>query len=396
VKAALSRLGDVATFVRGVTFKPDDVVPLGTKGSVACMRTKNVQSQLDLSDVWAVPASFAKRADQLLHQGDVLVSSANSWNLVGRCCSIPNLPWKTTFGGFVSALRSTDCDRLDPVYLFRWFSSPRVQAVVRSFGQKTTNISNLNIGRCLDLAIPLPPIPEQRRIAAILDRADEVRAKRRAALAQLDTLTQSVFLDMFGDVSSNDRKWPRALVGDVATIRRGGSPRPIESFLGGEINWIKIGDGTRGSDIYIDRTEDRITSAGLRKTVFLRSGSLILANSGVSLGFARILRIDGCIHDGWLSIEDVDDGTIDKLFLLKLLNSVTDHFRRIAPKGTQPNLNIDLLRRFSVVIPPLARQKRFASAVRNIENQKGRSLSAVEQMDALFASLQHRAFRGEL
>jgi type I restriction enzyme S subunit len=85
-------LGEVAEFVRGINFKPDDVVPTDTPDAVACMRTKNVQAELDLSDVWAVGQQFVKRDDQFLRTGDILVSSANSWNLVGKCCWIPDLP----------------------------------------------------------------------------------------------------------------------------------------------------------------------------------------------------------------------------------------------------------------------------------------------------------------
>ncbi len=92
-----AKLGDVAEFVRGINFKPEDVVPVGTPGSVACMRTKNVQAELDVSDTWAVAESFVKREAQILRDGDVLVSSANSWNLVGKCCWIPALPWQSKF-----------------------------------------------------------------------------------------------------------------------------------------------------------------------------------------------------------------------------------------------------------------------------------------------------------
>lgn len=70
------RLGDFAEFVRGINFKPEDVVSVGAPGTVACMRTKNVQTELDLSDVWAVDKSFMRRDNQLLQEGDILVSSA--------------------------------------------------------------------------------------------------------------------------------------------------------------------------------------------------------------------------------------------------------------------------------------------------------------------------------
>ncbi len=186
------KLRDIATFIRGVTFKPDDIVAADTADAVWCFRTKNVQSELDLSDVWSLPPILVRRKDQIVQSGDILVSSANSWNLIGKCCWIPRLQSKATFGGFVSVLRAFQ-DKVDPRYLYRWFSSDNVQIAVRSFGRKTTNISNLDIGRCLDLAMNLPPLPEQRRIAAILDQADALRAKRRAVLAQLDEMAQAIF-----------------------------------------------------------------------------------------------------------------------------------------------------------------------------------------------------------
>ena len=137
------KLGDVADFVRGITFKPDDVIGMDTANAVACMRTKNVQSDLDLSDVWGVPASFVKRDEQYLREGDILVSSANSWNLVGKCSWVPKLPYRATIGGFISCLRRIS-QNLDERYLFHWFSSEPVQALVRNCARKTTNISNLS------------------------------------------------------------------------------------------------------------------------------------------------------------------------------------------------------------------------------------------------------------
>src|SRR5664279_5671782 len=100
-----AQLGDIASFVRGITFKPTDVVPTGTPGSVLCMRTKNVQTELDYADVWSVNNQLVRRADQWLRHGDTLVSSANSWNMVGKCCWIPELVGPTSFGGFISVLR---------------------------------------------------------------------------------------------------------------------------------------------------------------------------------------------------------------------------------------------------------------------------------------------------
>ena len=106
--------------------------------------------------------------------------------------------------------------QLESSYLYRWFSSVEIQRRLRSFANQTTNISNLNHKKTLELQIPLPPLAEQKRIAGILDAADALRAKRREALAQLDTLLQSTFLDMFGDPVTNPMGWEVRSLGDLA------------------------------------------------------------------------------------------------------------------------------------------------------------------------------------
>ena len=213
-------------------------------------------------------------------------------------------------------------------------------------------IKGNHAGNIESLEIPLPPLAEQQRIAAILDQAEALRAKRRHALAQLDTLTQSLFLDLFGDPVNNPKGWPKQPMGKLMNIRRGSSPRPIEQFLGGTINWIKIGDATSGDDIYISHCADKIIEGGLKKTVYLKAGSLIFANCGVSLGFARILKIDGCIHDGWLSLADVPEDRLDKLFLLKALNAITTRFRKMAPeRNTTESQHSSDANRFNRVAP---------------------------------------------
>jgi type I restriction enzyme S subunit len=282
----------VADFVRGINFKPDDVVSVDHPGAVACMRTKNVQAELDCSDVWGVDERFVRRTDQILEKGDLLVSSANSWNLVGKCCWIPDLPWRSTFGGFVSVLRPNRA-KVDPTFLYRWFSSTRIQTAVRSFGQQTTNISNLNTDRCLKLPFPLPPLPEQRRIADILDKADALRAKRRAALAQLDTLTQSIYLDMFGDPAMNPRGWTtKPLNGICREITDIDHKMPLATEVG--VPFISAKDLTDDGRIAFDDVK-RISEDDFRRLSRKskpEKGDIIYSRIGVNLGKARIVDVD--------------------------------------------------------------------------------------------------------
>lgn len=191
-----TELGAVSEFVRGVTFKPADVAEPGAAGAIRCMRTTNVQSQLETDDVIWIPTEFVRRDAQMLLEGDTLISSANSWNLVGKACWVGDLDGAATFGGFVTVLRSAS-DRLDPWFLSCWFRSNRVQATVRSFGQRTTNISNLNLTRCRQLRIPLPPRAQQnefrRRSRAVERQAASAQRSERELLALFASLQSRAF-----------------------------------------------------------------------------------------------------------------------------------------------------------------------------------------------------------
>jgi type I restriction enzyme S subunit len=398
---AAVEVGSVALFVRGITFKPDDVVPVGTPGVAACMRTKNVQAELDLADVWGIPAPLVKREDQYLIPGDILVSSANSWNLVGKCCWVPDLPWPATFGGFVSVLRASPA-KVDPRYLFRWFASDRIQATVRSFGQQTTNISNLNMERCLKLTLPLPGLAEQRRIAEILDKADALRAKRRAALAQLDTLTQSIFLDMFGDPATNPKAWPTTPLGRLMsevyryptyyeiTYEDDGVPEVRGELLND--------DGTITSERSRLRYISRETSARFPKTV-LAEGDLVMTVRGTVGKIGLVPRIlAGANMTANLMRLAPDRRLLDPIFAWHCMQTVwfKAQLANACSSTTILTIKAPDLKRIAVPLPPLATQAQFREWISRVEELKTSMCVSLGKLDALFASLQQRAFKGEL
>lgn len=391
-------LGEVAEFVRGITFKPEDVVPNGTPNAVACMRTKNVQSDLDTTDVWSVDRRFVKRPDQYLRAGDTLVSSANSWNLVGKCSWIPALEYRATFGGFVSVLRAAN-PALDSRYLYRWFSSSRMQATIRSFGRQTTNISNLDIRRCLHLDIPLPSIEEQQRIASVLDQLDALRVKRRGAIAQIDELTQSIFLDMFGDPVSNPGGWPAYSMLDCCSPYSGGTPSKSNSeYWEGRLPWFSPKD-LKATDLFdsIDHISEAVPRSTTLKllpkdTVVIVVRGMILAHT-VPIG---VLRVPATINQDLKAL--IPRESIDPQFLAACLRAQHEFILQqvsTAAHGTK-RLDSEALARIQILVPPVPLQQEFARRVGVVERLKHSHCSHLAELDALFASLQSRAFRGAL
>ncbi|ESL03383.1 type I restriction modification DNA specificity domain protein [Catonella morbi ATCC 51271] len=215
----------------------------------------------------------------------------------------------------------------------------------------------------------LESIEIQAKIVDILGKCEKIIEARRKEIISLDNLIKARFVEMFGDININDKKWYSQPLGELCTIVRGGSPRPIESYLGGDVPWIKIGDVTDGESIYLNSTKEHIIKEGVKKSRLVKAGSLIFANCGVSLGFARIITFDGCIHDGWLAMEDIDE-RIDKVFLLQALNQMTEHFRAIAPAGTQPNLNTAIMKAYKQIIPPMELQKEFIGFCKQVDKSK--------------------------
>ncbi len=399
---AHAKLGDIAQYLRGINFKPDDVTSVGAPGTVACMRTKNIQDSLDCSDVWGVAETFVRRTEQILQEGDMLVSSANSWNLVGKCCWIPHLPWKTTFGGFVSALRANPM-RVNQRYLYWWFSSDRTQALLRSFGRKTTSISNLSAEQCLNLSVPLPPLPEQRRIAAILDQADALRTKRREALAQLDSLTQSIFIEMFGDPVTNPFHWPSMTLGSVASKFSDGpfgSNLKSEHYVDAGVRVIRLQN--IGVNEFVDKDKAYVSERHFEsiKKHECRPGDVLVGTMGDPNLRACLLpeTVGLAINKADCVQIRVADRVANSTFLCGLLNhpSTLQLAQDLMHGQTRVRISMGGLRGLAVPVPPLPLQQTFATRIQSVEALKATHRAALAELETLFTSLQHRAFRGEL
>jgi len=179
--------------------------------------------------------------------------------------------------------------------------------------------------------------------------------------------------------------WTYKKLGEVCTIERGGSPRPINEYITDDsngLNWIKIGDAKEGSK-FITSTKEKIKPEGLKKTRLVHKGDFILSNS-MSFGKPYILDIDGCIHDGWLVIHD-DNGTFDKSYLYYLLGSpnMYKEFQRLAVGGVVNNLNSEIVRNVVVPIPPIETQSRSVSELDLLQSIIDKQKTQLKELDNL-------------
>lgn len=296
---------------------------------------------------------------------------------------------KTWVNNHAHVLRPTP--RIELGYLCRVLENYDVTPFVTG-----TTRGKLTKAGASEIPIPLPPLPEQRRIAAILDQADALRAKRREALAQLDRLTQSIFIEMFGDLFLNPHGYPVSPLGSLCDVRDGTHDSP--KFLSEGYPLVTTKNLRNGQ---IDLSEASLISEedylAINKRSRVDSGDILMPMIGtignpVLVDFAPEFAIKN------MALIKFIDSSPDRQFILHFLKS--DCFDKIVAKknkgGTQKFLALGEIRSLPVPVPPKQHQEKFASLVVELKRHSSRLEAALHDSDSLFASLQHRAFRGEL
>lgn len=367
------------------------------------MNNITVEGQLDLSKRRRVPSDYRNIDRFSLRPGDVLFNATNSRDLVGKTAYFPGLKELAVFSNHFLRLRPRGSE-LDGRFLSRWLNLEFQRGRFKGMCRKWVNQATVGRDALLPMKIPLPPLPEQRRIAAILDKADALRAKRRAALAQLDTLTQSIFLDMFGDPATNPKRWQVKRISDVLNqaeiFTDGDWVESKDQDPAGEVRLIQLAD--IGDGQYLDKSARFLTreTAIRLKCTFLKAGDVLLARMPDPLGRACIFP--GDVHE---AVTVVDVCVIrpavhgpEPIWLAQAFN--TTGFRglisREATGTTRERISRGNLSKLRLIVPPRDLQVEFCRIDAEVERQKAMHKRDCKAFDDLFASLQHRAFRGEL
>jgi type I restriction enzyme S subunit len=338
----------------------------------------------EFSDRFPLVCEWTTRPLKLAKTGDVLVC------VVGATSGKINQAIDCAIGRSVAAVRPSK--ELATEYLYHFLATKVSILRARSQGAAQGVITREMLH---DLEIPLPPLAEQRRIAEVLDRAEALRAKRRAALAELDSLTQSLFLDLFGDPVTNPKGWQRVKFGNVGTLDRGISkhrPRNEPALLGGPYPLVQTGEVSNCGG-YITAFEQTYSELGLRQSKLWPAGTLCITIAA-NIAKTGILTFEACFPDSVVGFRADDPATVE--FIRVWLSFLQKMLEDSAPESAQKNINLAILRDLDVPLPPIALQQEFARRVGAVEKLKAAQRTALAEQDALFATLQHRAFKGEL
>lgn len=281
-----------------------------------------------------------------------------------------------------------------------------------------SSVQNLNKDKVADLQLKIPPLPEQQRIAKALSDVDAListtekliqKKKNIKQGAMQNLLTGKKRLPGFGPQNKSPaykqtelglipEDWEVKEFGDYASIVRGGSPRPIQNFLttnSDGINWIKIGD-VKPEDKYIVSTEEKIIREGKTRSREVHKGDFILSNS-MSFGRPYILQIDGCIHDGWLAIQNYQD-TFDTDFLYYLLGSdeIFKQYIEMAAGSSVQNLNKEKVAKLLVPIFDKKEQTAIASVLSSMDKEIETLNTKLEKYRNLKTAMMQQLLTGKI
>ena len=302
--------------------------------------------------------------------------------------------------GFKSLIPKRDL--VAPKFLFHWLRANRTYLEGLGNGATFKEVSKAVVSR---VEIPVPPLPEQRRIAAILDQADALRAKRREALAQLDSLTQSIFIEMFGGQQSQD--WPVETIADVAALHDGsirtgpfGSQLLHSEFVADGVAVLGIDNAVANEFRWGERRFISETKYRELRRYTVKPGDVLITIMG-TCGRCAVVPDDIPLA---INTKHLCCITLNPLKCLPeflhaffLRHPMARGYLEQTSKGAiMSGLNMGLIKAMPISVPPLALQQTFATRIQAVEALKATHRAALAELDALFASLQHRAFAGQL
>lgn len=336
--------------------------PKWTANGKIVIRNNNIKhGRIDFSSPsYTDDEHFAQRIKRAKPQpGDIIITREAPIGDVGmipentECC----------LGQRMVLLRANQsvCDNF---YLLYSLQSLYVQHQISWSEGTGTTVSNLRIPHLEQIQIPYLPLEQQAKISSVLRALEEKIENNRRLNDNLQQQAAALFESWFVNYDPWDgvqpSEWENAPLGSFVEIKRGGSPRPIQDFLSDSgLRWLKISDVTSLSSPFVLEIKEHIKEEGLRKTVFLHAGELVLSNSATP-GIPKILDVDTCIHDGWLYFPKSE---LSKYYLYLFFKHIRKELVALGNGSVFTNLKTDILKAFPATKADESTLKEFDALV---------------------------------
>ena len=386
-------IADVCLIGNGYAFKSpeyrDNGIPLLRISNIA-----NERVSFDKGTIYLDENCLVTHKDFVVNKGDVLIALSGA--TTGKY-GIYELEEPCLLNQRIGIIRSGNSKDLDSKYFYFYLSELRSEILRKAQGAAQPNISTKEIGQ---FKIPLPPLPEQQKIASILDAADNLRQKDQQLIEKYTALSQSLFLEMFGDPVSNPMGWDKSIAENFIDLLTGFAFKSADySSNKDDIN-LCGGLIITPSGIEWDKSNywqrDRLD--GLEKYRII-DGDIVMAmdRPWISSGF-KIHKITKNDKESFLvqRTARIRGKGINQDFLYFLFKHNAFEKQANTTETTVPHISPKDIRKYELIIPPINLQNQFAERIQSIETQKQLALANLEKSAALFNSLLQRAFKGEL
>ncbi|MFZ1731629.1 MAG: restriction endonuclease subunit S [Bacteroidota bacterium] len=390
MRVTLDQVAESITY--GVTASASNK-PVGPK----FLRITDIQDgSVNWEDVpWCDCDQKALKAAQL-RRGDIVFARTGA--TTGKSYLIADCPVNSVFASYLIRVRLGD--RAHPDYISHFFNSTdywsQVAKSSRGAAQPGINATTLKT-----LQIPLPPLAEQKRIAGILDAADALRTKRRESIHQLDALLQSTFLDMFGDPVTNPKGW--ALVKSSYLFKEKPKIGTIKPAAGKGILVVRVGEVGESRIKFEDCDRVELSQADFERYVLLPGDTVIARAIGSKTQLGKASFFDGypepVVIDSHVMRLRPEVEKCNPTWFYTLISSKRGKIllqKKGGETAVQFNINAKQASDIDIPLPPIALQCQFARIVESVIGQRTQGTNHLANLDTLFASLQHRAFNGEL
>ena len=379
----MARLGDVCTVVSGTT-------PKSAR-----------QEYWDGNLNWVTPAELTDESDIIYEtQRKITLQAVIDSNLKSFPAGTVLLSSRAPIGKVAIAGVEMYCnqgfknlicsDRIYNRYLYHFLKGKT--DYLNSLGRGAT-FKEISKSIVEDIEIPLLPLEQQRKIAAVLDKVSDLIAKRRTQLDKLDELVKSRFIEMFGDVTKNEKNWSTRKISEIATLQSGGTPsRQCPKYFEGTIPWITtvaLGKNAIGIEDAIEYiTEEAIENSA---TKLIPKNSLLF---GIRVGVGKVSEniVPMCINQDIVAIIINDRYKLNMLFLKNLLDMFSGYFNSQKRGATIQGIKSEVLKNISVSLPPIELQNQFADFVKQTDKSKLAIQKNLEKLEILRKSLMQKYF----
>ena len=313
--------------------------------------------------------------------GDILISvraPIGAMNIADCSCCI---------GRGLAAL-TVDYKKIETKYLWYYLNYNNEELKAKGTG---STFKAINRKALEETEIPLPPLPEQRRIAAVLDKVSELIALRKRQLDLLDEMVKARFVEMFGDPVRNEKGFSMIALSDLGSLDRGRSkhrPRNDPKLLNGPYPLIQTGEVT-SAGLYINEYHNTYSELGLQQSKMWKAGTLCITIAA-NIAQTSILSFDACFPDSVVGF--IPSSDVTSLYIHFWFSFFQKILEEQAPQVAQKNINLKILSELMVMVPPIELQNQFADFVQQVDKSKAAVQQGLDRLNLLKSALMQEYF----